>query len=158
MDAGAVIILNKDTQHNIAKPFRELLGALMYLSCCTRPDISFAVSALARVGSNPSESDWKAAKRVMRYLKGTASLGIMFTQRNGYLEGYSDADWGGDKTSRKSTTGFVFKFANGPVSWKSRLQPTVALSTSEDEYMALSDCTRGTVFAEIDDRSICEGV
>ena len=115
--------------------YQSLVGSLMYLSVCTRPDLAYAVGILARFSSKPNRSHWTAAKRVLRYLKGTANHGIAFTKsESGECLGYSDADWAGDQEDRKSTSGYLFQMAGGPVSWKSRKQDSVALSTAEAEY------------------------
>ena len=119
----------------------------MYLSICTRPNIAYAVSYLARFSSKPNKSHWTAAKRVLRYLKGTADHGIVFTKsESDECVGFSDADWAGDQQDRKSTSGYLFQLAGGPVSWKSQRQGCVALSTAEAEYMALSFAAQETVW------------
>ena len=117
--------------------YQSVVGSLMYLATCTRPDIAYAVGMLARFSSKPNQSHWTAAKRVLRYLRGTVNFGILYRGESGVL-GYSDADWAGDADDRKSTSGYMFLIAGGPVSWKSRKQSTVALSTAEAEYVALS--------------------
>ena len=127
--------------------YQSLVGSLMYLSVCTRPDLAYAVGILARFSSKPNRSHWTAAKRVLRYLKGTANHGIAFTKsESGECLGYSDADWAGDQEDRKSTSGYLFQMAGGPVSWKSRKQDSVALSTAEAEYIALSSAAQETVW------------
>ena len=120
--------------------YQSAVGSLMYLSVSTRPDITYAVSNLARFSVKPTTDHWNAVKRVMRYLRGTTSLGIIFSNRSSELElvGYSDADWGGDISDRKSTSGYLFKVSNGAISWRSKKQTCVALSTAEAEYIALS--------------------
>jgi hypothetical protein len=120
-------------------PYRQLVGSLMHLSVTVRPDITFAVGALARSMAEPTMVHWQAAKGVLRYLSGTASLGITFGGSSGlglHLQGYCDADYAGDTDTRKSTTGYVFTLNSGAVSWQSKRQPTVAASTTEAEYMA----------------------
>jgi len=120
-------------------PFRELIGSLMYLSTCTRPDISYAVNSLSQFNNNFGNEHWIAAKRILRYIKGTLDYGIMYTRSDSPVVGYVDADWAGCIKDRKSYTGYAFKMANGVTSWESRKQQTVALSSTEAEYMALAD-------------------
>lgn len=96
--------------------YQSLVGSLMYLATCTRPDIAFAVGAVARFTSRPNQSHWVAAKRVLRYLKGTVSHGIIFRgSEPGSCVGYSDADWAGDREDRKSTSGYQWDL---PPFWK----------------------------------------
>eukprot|EP00873_Tetraselmis_striata_P007808 jgi/Tetstr1/428072/TSEL_018127.t1 len=120
-------------------PYHALVGSLLYTMVATRPDIVEAVSKLSRAMAKPEERHCQAAKRVLRYLKGTKTLGLTFSggKADGLLHGYCDADWAGDVVSRRSTTGFVFMLCGAAVSWKSQLQATVALSTAEAEYVAL---------------------
>jgi hypothetical protein len=120
-------------------PYMEAIGSLMYLSVCTRPDISFAVSHLSRYSQNPGPKHWTAVKRVFRYLKGTKSLGITYSgAEEGRLIGYSDADWRSDIDDSKSISGNILFYAGGPISWTSKKQSTVAHSTAEAEYVSLS--------------------
>ena len=115
--------------------YSELIGSLLYLTVCTRPDIAFSVGALTRYMANPKKPHWEAAKNVLRYINGTCDLGIKFSSNTDLL-GYCDADYAGDLDSRRSTTGYVYMLNGGAISWSSRLQPTVAASTTEAEYMA----------------------
>ncbi len=115
----------------------------MYLSTGTRPDIAYAVGSVAKYTSNPTQRHWIAVKRILRYLKGTAEFGLQYLASNTEdLHGYSDSDWGGDLDDRKSTSGYLFKFGGAPISWRSKKQSTVALSTAEAEYIALSSATQ----------------
>ncbi|KAJ9533036.1 hypothetical protein QJQ45_018125 [Haematococcus lacustris] len=115
--------------------FSGLVGSLMYLACCTRPDIAFAVGALARHLAAPTEQHWQAARAVLSFVKGTAGHGLLLGESTA-LQGYCDADYAGDIDTRRSTTGYVFTMGGTAVSWSSRLQPTVAAATAEAEYMA----------------------
>jgi hypothetical protein len=115
-------------------PYPELVGSLLYLSNTTRPDIAQAVNALARFMQTPTTDHWEAAKGVLRYLAGTINCGLVY--KRGDLIGFCDADYAGDVNTRRSTSGWVFIFGGAAFSWSSKIQPTVAVSTAEAEYMA----------------------
>jgi ATP-binding cassette subfamily B (MDR/TAP) protein 1 len=106
---------------------------------CTRPDIAHAVGVVSRFLSNPRKQHWEAVKWILRYLRGTSNLCLSFGNGGLVLEGYTDADMAGDLDHRKSTSGYVFTFAGGAVSWQSKLQKCVALSTIEAEYIAATE-------------------
>jgi hypothetical protein len=135
-----------DEEHALAKhlPFPQVVGSVLYASTISRPDLAEAAGVLSRFISKWNESHWKAAKHLLRYIRGTTDLCLMFDGDCGkrILLGYADADWGGDMDTRRSTTGYVFKVYGGVVAWKSRRQPTVALSTTEAEYMASADAAK----------------
>ena len=123
-------------------PFTECVGSLLYLAACTRPDISQAVGVLSRYMAHPTEQHWNVAKDVLRYLLNSKDVGIVF-QRNGLcLHGYCDADFAGDVDTRRSTTAYVFVLSGGAVSWSSKLQATVAVSTAEAEYMSAASAVK----------------
>ena len=132
-------------------PYREAIGKLMYCMVCTRPDIASAVRAVSKHLCSYGDVHWTAVKRIMRYLKGTSSMRLRYGgERVGDgLVGYADADWGNDKDERKSVTGYVFMHAGGPVSWCSRGQRTVALSSTEAEYMSLSEACREVTYLRL---------
>lgn len=123
-------------------PYMELVGSLLYLASCTRPDIAQAVGALSRYMAHPTEHHWSTAKGVLRYLASTPDVGIVFKRGGCTLVGYCDADYAGDIDTRRTTTGYVFLMGDGAVSWCSKLQPTVALSTAEAEYMAAASAVK----------------
>lgn len=129
-------------------PYQELIGALNYLAVATRPDISHIVSCLSQFNTCYSGQHWKAAKRVLRYLKGTIDFGITYTKNTNALEGFVDADWAGCPVDRRSYTGFVFNLSGAAVSWESRKQRTIALSSTEAEYMALSEAAREALYLQ----------
>eukprot|EP01031_Cornospumella_fuschlensis_P026641 gene26641-32192_t len=143
--------------------YRALVGALLWLSMGTRPDIAYAVSQVAKYSASPRMAHWNACKRILRYLSGTVDYGIRYNKQSaldtvqkdllptGYfrgshtasdarygLDGYVDADFANDMDSRRSITGYIFLFAGAPISWQSRAQVSTALSTMEAEYMAAS--------------------
>ena len=129
-------------------PYRSAVGSLMYAMVATRPDIAAAVSAVSRYMGNPGPEHWTAVKRIMRYLKGTAAWVLTLgSDVPLQLVGYCDADWGGgDLDGRRSTTGYVFSLGSGSIVWSSKRQPTVALSTTEAEYMATTNAAREAVW------------
>lgn len=134
--------LTDDERREMArKPYARLVGSLMYAAIGTRPDIAFAVSTLAQFMANPAPVHWEAAKRVLRYLKGTRDLRLTFGLSTDGLTGYSDADWA-SQPHRHSISGHVFLFTSGAITWSSRKQPIIALSSTEAEYIAASDTTR----------------
>lgn len=128
------------------QPYKELIGSLQYLSICTRFDITFSVNKLARYNQAPSQAHWTAAKRILRYLKGTLTKKLVFQDNDEQLNGFVDSDWAGDVEDRKSTSGFVLMLGRIPVSWESRKQKCVATSTFEAEYMAYSEIVKESSF------------
>jgi hypothetical protein len=138
------------------EPYRAMVGSLLYLSNWTRPDISFAVSELSRFVSNPGKPHLEAAKRVFRYLKKTMHLGLVFRSSaslpglpeipSNTLWGYVDSDWAGCPDSRRSTSGFVFMLNGAAISWRSKRQPTVALSSAEAEFISASAMVQEVIY------------
>lgn len=126
--------------------YRRLIGSLMYVAVGTRPDVAYAVSKLSRFCQNPKTTHWQSAKRVLRYLKGTADHELTFKDDGEQLTGYVDSDWAGDIDDRVSRTGYIFKLASAPIAWESRKQQSVALSSTEAEYMALTEATKEAVY------------
>ncbi len=128
--------------------YQSIVGSLLYVAIATRPDIAQAVGVVSKFNSKPSQTHLSAAKRILRYLKGTSDLVLRFqkSERGCYLVGYSDADWAGDHDDRHSTTGNLFQLAGGAISWLSKTQSVVALSTSEAEYVSLSTCAQEAIW------------
>ena len=123
--------------------YQSIIGSLLYIMLGTRPDICYAVTKLAQFASNPSQEHLDKAKYICRYLAGTRNYALIYDGKSGKgLQGYTDSDWAADHIKRRSITGYFFKLANGIFSWTSHAQKTVALSSTEAEYMALSDCAR----------------
>ncbi|KAH9132266.1 hypothetical protein LEN26_007465 [Aphanomyces euteiches] len=123
----------------------DAVGCLMYLMVATRPDIAVAVGVASQFLENPGQQHWSAVKCIFRYLKGTEDFGIEYSGSQDVC-GYTDADWAGDTDTRHSTNGYCFMPNNGIVGWKSRKQRTVALSSTEAEYMGLSEASQEAVW------------
>jgi len=121
--------------------FQMVIGSLLYLILGTRPDIAFAVTHLSRHAVNPSQDHLNKALYICRYLIGTSTYSLVYNGGSGAgLIAWTDSDWGSDPTSRLSQTGFYLKLADGLISWTSCAQKTIVHSSTEAEYMALSDC------------------
>ena len=134
--------LSKNDEGESVDPtlFKSLVGSLRYLTC-TRPDILYAVGLVSRYMESPTTTHFKAAKRILRYLKGTIDFGLHYSVSNDYkLVGYSDSDWAGDVDDRKSTTGFVFFMGDTAFTWMSKKQPIITLSTCEAKFVAVTSC------------------
>jgi Reverse transcriptase (RNA-dependent DNA polymerase) len=129
------------------KYYQHVTGSLNHLAVYTRPDIAFAVSKLAQFNSAPTATHLKAAMHILRYLKGTRNLCLVYKRQPSTVNmvGYSDADWGSDENDRISYTGYAFAVHGGLASWSSHKQTTVANSTMQSEYMALSEASREAV-------------
>lgn len=126
-------------------PYASAVGSLMYAMVCTRPDISHAVGVVSRYMSNPGFEHWNAVRWILRYLVVTKDMALCYTGADIQLRGFVDSDMAGDIDSRKSTTGYVFTLGSAAISWMSRLQKIVALSTTEAEYVvAVEACKEMT--------------
>ena len=119
------------------KPYASLVGSIMYANICTRPDLAFIVGMLGRFQSNPGESHWVAAKKVLRYMQNTKNYQLVYGRDDGLeLVGFTDSDLAGDLDERKSTGGYIFMLNGGAISWKSAKQTIVSTSTMEAEFVA----------------------
>jgi len=125
--------------------YRSAVGSLLYLAICTRPDILFAVSKAARKSSEPNHEDWESIIKIFIYLKNTIDYGILYTKHTN-IDIYTDADYAGDKETRRSTSGFLFYIGGALTRWMSKLQHYVATSTAESEYYSLSECAKHCVW------------
>jgi hypothetical protein len=136
--------------------YRGMVGSLLYLASWTRPDIAFSVSDLSRFVSNPGKPHLEAAKRVFRYIKKTISFGLTYKTPVSHpsmpeipantLWGYVDSDWAGCPDSRRSTSGFVFMLNGAAISWRSKRQATVALSSAEAEFISASAMVQEVIY------------
>ena len=127
--------------------YQSIIGSLLYLMIGTHPDIAFAVTHLSQFSTNPTEDHYKAAQHVCRYLVGTCDHKLVYTcEEDKGLVTYTDSDWAADEIWRHSVTGYFFKLANGIILWRSHAQKTVALSSTEAKYMAISDCSRQVIW------------
>lgn len=123
----------------------------MYLMIGTRPDISYIVGKLSQFLERPTEAHWKAAKRVLKYLRGTTDYGLVFCSLNNeereenLLVGYGDSDFAADEEQRKSTSGVVLVLNGAPIIWSIRKQTTVATSTTDAEYIAACEAAKQIV-------------
>ncbi|CAA7258947.1 unnamed protein product [Cyclocybe aegerita] len=137
--------VNQDQDEHLSVGYATLIGSLMYLAIGTRPDIAYTVQKLAQFTQNPKPKHWTAVKRIFRYLKGTRTHALTYSGSDNFttpeLNIYCDADWGSD-ANRKSVSGYVVTLAGGAVSWSSKKQTTVALSTAEAEYVAATHAAK----------------
>ena len=145
-------VVSKDGQNDVSdglRRYHEIVGSLVYAMTCTRPDLSWIVTKLSQHLANPDNSDWIMLKHALQYVKGTIDFKLTFRKSDNGLKllAYSDADWG-TSDDCKSTTGYYFSLDDkGPsISWKSRKQPAVALSSCEAKYMALTVATQEAMF------------
>jgi len=150
-EAGLKLESAPDEESVNATDHRRMVGSLRYL-CNSRPNFSFSVGLISRHIQDPKESHMCAAKRILRYLQGTMGSGILFPHGKADSElelvGYSDSDWCGDRSDRKSTAGYIFFLGGAPISWNSTKEPVVALSSCEAEYVAASEACCQAVWLE----------
>nr|KYP72337.1 Copia protein [Cajanus cajan] len=140
MHPSTTLGLDEDSPNVDSTMYREMVGSLLYLTIF-RPDIMFSICICARFQVKPKEVHLQAIKRILRYLKGTANLGINFYKSQNFaLLGYCDADYAGDKWERKSTSGRCHFLGRCLVSWIRKRQSTIALSTCEAEYVTAGHC------------------
>eukprot|EP00253_Pinus_taeda_P034392 PITA_34392 len=122
--------------------YRQLVGKLLYLTH-TRPDLSFVVGLVAWFMQTPRQCHWKAAKRILRYVRGTVQFGIHYSaQASPLFIGFTDSDWAGDPDDRKSTAGYVFTLGLGPITWACKKQASISLSSAEAEYCGVVEASK----------------
>ncbi|KAG8474963.1 hypothetical protein CXB51_031688 [Gossypium anomalum] len=130
-------------------PYFSVVGSLMYAMVYSLPDLSYAVSAVSRYMANPGKEHWKAIQWILRYLRGTTDVYIQFARTKDGVIGYVDADFVGDLDRRRSLTGYVFTIRGCAISWKATLQTIVALSTTEAEYMAITEACKEAIWLKV---------
>ena len=163
MESGQRLCLSVETDELTDQgEYQSLIGSLMYLVVGTRPDISFTVATLSKFSSKPNRIHLTAAKRLLRYLQQTKTLALTYYKDLSHIHGscgelenrsilstsligYSNSDFAGDHDDRKSTSGYIFSYAGGAVSWRAKKQKLVSISTVEAEYISYSE-------------SACEGI
>ncbi|KAL0394767.1 UNVERIFIED_CONTAM: Retrovirus-related Pol polyprotein from transposon TNT 1-94 [Sesamum latifolium] len=126
-------------------PYASAVGSIQYAVQCTRPDVAYALSVTSRYQACAGEVHWGAVKSILKYLKRTKDLFLIYGGGELILEGYSDASFQSDDDDTKSQSGFVFKLDGGVVAWKSSKQDTTADSTTEVEYVAASEAAKDAV-------------
>lgn len=150
MDPGAKLSQSSGEPLNTdVSTYSHLVGCLLYLSITTRPDIAFAVGALSRYLHAPTTQHWILAKGVLRYLAGIATVGLNFRGSAEPVHAYCDSDYPSDVDTRRSTTGYVFLMSGAAISWQSRLQQTVALSSAEAEYMSAIEVIKEALWLKV---------
>jgi len=137
--------LEEPDQVPIDVPYRQAIGSLLYLALSTRPDITFAVVCLSKYTAEPRKIHWNAIKRIFRYLKGTIDLALCYQKDQPFLVGYSDANFATD-LDRRSISGYIFKLGGAAISWKSKKQELVTLSTMESEFVALNHAAKEAIW------------
>jgi hypothetical protein len=143
-----------DEQYMTTVPYSQILGCLQYLVTCTRSDLAYLVNHLAQFMSSPAPVHWLALKRLLRYLRKTSHSSLLYSGSSSSssltykLEGWCDAEWAGDIDTRRSTTGYLFKLNGNLLSWHSKKQQVVALSSTEAEYVAAATATKELVWLQ----------
>ena len=148
MDSNLKLEPGEPEAENGNNNYASLIGSLMYAAVATRPDIAYVVNRLASFTANSTLSHWNAAKRIMRYLKGTKNYGITYSKTenpNDYIHGYSDSSFA-NNFDRTSVSGYNFMKAGGAITWGSKKQNIVSLSSTEAEYISMSDAARDALW------------
>ena len=126
-------------------PYASVIGSIMYAVLCTRPGVSYALSVTSRYQSDPGMGHWMAVKNILKYLRRTKAVFLIYGDVDLIVGGYSDASFQSNRDDSKSQPGYVFTLNGGAVSWKSSKQETTADSTTESEYIAASEAAKEVV-------------
>ena len=148
VDQSTKLLPNEEEPVN-KEQYQSLIRGLTYAVTATRPDLAHALGTVNQFCSNPGEEHWKAAKRILRYIKETIDYGITFDgnkENDVKLKGYFDADWGSNPNGRKSQSGYLFTVCGAVISWASKKQSVVALSSTKAEYIAASLASQEAVW------------
>src|SRR5258708_26086007 len=140
---------NLEPNVNVCK-YQSRIGSVMYTMLGTCPDIAFSITKLSQYSANPGDDHWTAINRLLRYLSSTRDLKLTY-DRNSKCDDesrYSDSDWAGDPRDHRSISGYVFTMAGAAVSWSSKKQPSVALSSTEGEYMAMTHASKEAIWIQ----------
>ena len=130
--------LKKNREHSVAQTkYAQIIGSLMYLENCTKPNIAYAIGRLSRYTQSPNQDHWVAIRRVLKYLRGTNDYCLCYSGFPNVLEGFSDANWISNSDEMKSTNEYIFTLGGGVVSWKSSKQTSITRSTMEAEFIAI---------------------
>ena len=140
--------LSEDETPVNVQMYQQIIGSLTYAATSTGPDIAAAVNMQSKFMTKPSKEHMEEVKRILRYMRGTVDYGLVYSASDSkcILSGYSDSDWAGDVDTRHSTSGYVFQVYGNTISWISKKQKTVARSTTEVEYVALSYATQEAIW------------
>jgi len=142
MDVRTQLVQAEDNEGTeLPVPYKEIIGSLMYAATATQPDITFVVLALTQFSHRPSKPHWEATKHVIRYLKGTKDLELTYGTSNDRIIRYTDTDHA-SQYHQHLILGYTFLIDGGVVSWSSKKQPLVALSTTEAEYIAAAHAVK----------------
>jgi hypothetical protein len=148
-DPSIILVARPASEPESTSPVLQAIGSLRYLADKTRPDLCYSLGVVSKFASKPGAAHWKAIKRILRYLKGTASMGLMFGGPNTDLvvRAWCDADFAADPADRRSVSGYLLMLGGGPVSWSSKKQKgTTALSTTEAEYLAMGAAVQDIIW------------
>lgn len=144
------IQLNDSKEEADAHEYRAIVGALIYASTWTRPDITHAVNMTSRYMQQPTQTHMRASKKIIRYMRATSEYGIRYNNNNSdskvTVSAYCDSDWAGDKSDRRSTTGYCVYVNDNLISWNTKKQQTVALSSAEAELMAITEAVKEVIW------------
>ncbi len=132
------------------REYQSRIGSVMYAMLGTRPDIAFSITKLSQYSANPGDDHWTAINRLLRYLSSTRDLKLTYDGNSKCDDEsrYSDSDWAGDPRDHRSISGYVFTMAGAAVSWSSKKQLSVALSSTEGEYMAMTHASKEAIWIQ----------